>query len=87
LPDGTRRYRGLFDGDLVTVLGKKSASGGVLRLLARGSSNADIAQSLNLTEGTVRNYVSAILAKLGVTDRTQAALLALRHGLVDADER
>lgn len=60
---------------------------GVLRLLARGLTNADIAERLHLTEGTVRNYVSAVFAKLGVTDRTQAALLALRHGLVDADDR
>jgi len=55
----------------------------VLRLLARGLNNADIAQRLYLSEGTVRNYVSAILAKLDVSDRTQAAVLALRHGLVD----
>ena len=58
----------------------------VLRLLARGLSNADIAQRLYLSEGTVRNYVSAILAKLDVSDRTQAAVLALRHGLVDVDK-
>lgn len=38
---------------------------------------------LYLSEGTVRNYVSAILSKLEVSDRTQAAVLALRHGLVD----
>jgi len=55
----------------------------VLRLLARGLSNADIAERLYLSEGTVRNYVSTILAKLGVADRTQAAVLALRHGLVE----
>lgn len=59
----------------------------VLRLLARGLSNADIAGQLHLTEGTVRNYVSAILAKLGVADRTQAAVLALQHGLADSDDR
>ena len=53
----------------------------VLRLLALGLSNADIAQRLFLSEGTIRNYVSAIFAKLGVTDRTQAAVLALRSGL------
>ena len=53
----------------------------VLRLLALGLSNADIAQRLFLSEGTVRNYVSAIFTKLGVTDRTQAAVLALRSGL------
>jgi DNA-binding NarL/FixJ family response regulator len=55
----------------------------VLRLLARGLSNAEIASRLSLSQGTVRNYVSAILAKLEVSDRTQAALLALRYGLVD----
>jgi DNA-binding NarL/FixJ family response regulator len=53
----------------------------VLRLLARGLSNADIAQQLFLSEGTVRNYVSSVLAKLDVPDRTQAAILALKHGL------
>ncbi len=58
----------------------------VLKLLGRGLSNADIAQRLFLSEGTVRNYVSAILAKLDVTDRTQAAILALRYGLVDLNE-
>jgi DNA-binding NarL/FixJ family response regulator len=53
----------------------------VLRLLARGLSNAEIAGELFLSQGTVRNYVSAILTKLEVSDRTQAAVLALRHGL------
>lgn len=55
----------------------------VLRLLARGMSNNDIASNLFLTEGTVRNYVSAIFTKLGVTDRTQAAVIALRYRLTD----
>jgi DNA-binding NarL/FixJ family response regulator len=53
----------------------------VLRLLARGLSNADIAGRLYLSEGTVRNHVSAILAKLDVSDRTQAAVMAIQHGL------
>lgn len=53
----------------------------VLGLLGKGSSNSEIAAQLFLSEGTVRNYVSAILAKLGVHDRTQAAVLAVRHGL------
>lgn len=53
----------------------------VLRLLARGQGNQEIARALHLSNGTVRNYVSVLLDKLGVADRTQAALLALRHGL------
>lgn len=53
----------------------------VLRLIAKGQTNAQIAAALFLSEGTVRNYVSTIFAKLTVTDRTQAAVLALRHGL------
>lgn len=55
----------------------------VLRLLAKGLTNAEIAQQLFLSEGTIRNYISEILAKLNVADRTQAALLAVRYGLVD----
>jgi DNA-binding NarL/FixJ family response regulator len=53
----------------------------VLRLLARGLSNAEIAGQLHLSEGTVRNHVSAIFTKLEVSDRTQAAIIAIRHGL------
>ncbi len=53
----------------------------VLRLMARGLSNAEIAAQLYLSEGTVRNHVSAIFAKLAVTDRTQAVIIAIRHGL------
>ena len=56
---------------------------GVLKLLAQGWTNAEIAEQLYLTRGTVRNYVSSILSKLDVDDRTQAAILAIRHGLVD----
>ncbi len=54
----------------------------VLRLLGKGLSNNEIAEQLFLSEGTVRNYVSAVLAKLQVSDRTQAAVLAVKHGLV-----
>jgi len=53
----------------------------VLKLLAQGKSNRAIARSLQLTEGTVKGYVSNILAKLKLEDRTQAALLAVRHGI------
>lgn len=53
----------------------------VLRLLAKGMTNAEIASALYLSEGTVRNHISAILEKLGVSDRTQAAIVAIRHGV------
>lgn len=53
----------------------------VLRLIAKGLSNAEIADRLFLSDGTVRNHVSSILAKLGVYDRTQAAVIAIQHGL------
>jgi DNA-binding NarL/FixJ family response regulator len=53
----------------------------ILRLIARGLSNEEIARQLFLSKGTVRNYVSAVLSKLGVSDRTQAAVLAIRYGL------
>ncbi len=55
----------------------------VLQLMARGLTNADIARELYLSEGTVRNYTSALFTKLGVNDRTQAVLAALRYGLVN----
>jgi DNA-binding NarL/FixJ family response regulator len=51
----------------------------VLALLAQGESNKRIAAALNLSIGTVKGYVSAIFEKLGVEDRTQAALLVAKH--------
>jgi len=53
----------------------------VLRLLAQGNSNKEIAQTLKLSEKTVKTHVSNILNKLGVPSRTQAALYAVRVGL------
>jgi DNA-binding NarL/FixJ family response regulator len=54
----------------------------ILKLLADGLANGDIAKRLHLSKGRAQNYASTILLKLDVTDRTQATLLALRHGLV-----
>jgi len=55
----------------------------VLKLLAQGLTKAEIAERRFWTRCTVRNYVSAILTKLDVDDRTQAAILAIQHGLVE----
>jgi DNA-binding NarL/FixJ family response regulator len=54
----------------------------VLSLLVDGLSNKEIAARLGLMQGTVKNYVSAIIAKLQANDRTHAVVTALRHGLV-----
>ena len=54
----------------------------VLRQLACGKSNKEIATALNLVEGTVKNHMTNILGKLGVMDRTQAALRARELGLI-----
>ena len=55
----------------------------VLRLIARGLQNKQIAAELHVSEKTVKTHVSAILRKLGVTDRTQAAMYAVREGLAE----
>jgi len=58
----------------------------VLRLLAQGQANKQIARNLQIGEKTVKTHVSNILAKLGVPSRTQAALYAVRIGLVSTDQ-
>ncbi|MFE1594874.1 response regulator [Nocardia sp. NPDC058705] len=54
----------------------------VLRLLATGAANREIARSLYLSEGTVKNHISSILHRLGVRDRTQAAIYAHEQGIL-----
>jgi NarL family two-component system response regulator LiaR len=54
----------------------------VLRLIAQGMSNREIAQALTISEKTVKTHVSNILSKLHLADRTQAAIYAHRHGIV-----
>ncbi|HEY6148329.1 MAG TPA: response regulator transcription factor, partial [Thermoanaerobaculia bacterium] len=55
----------------------------VLRLMARGQSNREIATALSVAEGTVKNHVSSILSKLGVRDRTRAVLQAIKSGALE----
>jgi DNA-binding NarL/FixJ family response regulator len=57
----------------------------VLRLVGAGAANKEIAARLGISERTVRTHVSHILGKLGLASRTQAALWAVREGLVDVD--
>lgn len=54
----------------------------VLRLVATGATNREIAESLSISEGTVKNHISNILSRLGLRDRIQAALFAHEHNLV-----
>lgn len=65
--------------DPIALLTQRERS--VLDLIARGMSNRQIGDELHLTEGTVKGYVSTILAKLKLEDRTQAALFAVQRGL------
>lgn len=53
----------------------------VLALVGEGLTNSEIAETLSLSEGTVKNYISNILTTLGFRDRIQAALFAARNGL------
>ena len=57
----------------------------VLREIAKGKSNKEIASSLFITEKTVKTHVSNLLSKLELADRTQAALYAVRHGIAESE--
>jgi DNA-binding NarL/FixJ family response regulator len=54
----------------------------ILRFLAGGYSNREISELLHISDGTVKNHISSVLAKLGVRDRTRAVLKAIDHGLI-----
>ena len=58
----------------------------ILRYVATGMSNKEIAEKLAYAEKTVKNYLSLIFQKLGMRDRTQAAIFALRQGLFPEEE-
>ena len=58
----------------------------VLRLLAEGKANKEIARTLSISEHTIKSHVHSLLAKLGMQSRTQAALYAARIGLVSSEQ-
>ena len=69
--------------DLPAAMFLTAREGDVLALLAAGQTNKGIASALGLTEGTIRGYVSGILTKLGVANRTEATGVAIRHGMLE----
>ena len=79
------RRAGALDGDPVPGTGRVPLTGReveVLRLIAGGATNREIARRLAVSEGTVKNHVSSILSRLGLRDRTQAAIYAHDHHLL-----
>lgn len=58
----------------------------IMSLIGQGWANKEVASKLGLSEGTVRNYISSILLKTGLRDRTQIAIYAVRHGLAESYE-
>jgi len=72
--------KGLVDAPVIDDLTEKEQQ--ILKLVAGGFSNKEIARSIFLAEGTVKNHVSNILSKLNTRDRTRAVLIALNQGLV-----
>jgi DNA-binding NarL/FixJ family response regulator len=78
--DPTPRDPGLGTRDPATELSSRELE--VLRLIAKGATNREIAAQLVITEGTVKNHISNILSRLNLRDRTQAALYAREMGLI-----
>jgi DNA-binding NarL/FixJ family response regulator len=83
-----REFRRLADssngGSATHTLSEKDIE--ILRYVAAGMSNKEIAEKLSYSEKTVKNYLSLIFQKLGLRDRTQAAIFALRHGLLPDED-
>ena len=58
----------------------------MLKLVARGLGNKEIADKLEISQATVKNHVASVIAKLGAQDRTHAVTLALERSIIDIDE-
>jgi DNA-binding NarL/FixJ family response regulator len=76
------RFKGLinYKSQYEDLLTKKEIS--IVKLIAKGASNKEIANDLNYSEGTIKNNVSKILEKLEMTDRIQIAIFAMEHGII-----
>lgn len=68
------------DFDKLNSLSNRETS--ILKLIAKGYANKDIADELNITERTVKNHISNIFKKIGTSDRTQAAVFAIKYNLI-----
>ena len=93
-PEVAKRLVSRFQRPIKTPTGTQTAQEAltdrerdVLRLLIQGKSNKEIANALFIGDRTVKSHLSAVFQKLDVTDRTQAALYAVRHGLVESNEQ
>lgn len=78
---GTRSPTGLQDRGTADLTERERE---VIQLVARGQSNAEIAQTLVISDKTVKTHISNILSKLNLADRTQLAIYAIKNGLVDS---
>jgi DNA-binding NarL/FixJ family response regulator len=82
-----RRFGGrVFDGEDQFFIPLSTREMEILELVIQGMSNREIAYRLGISHQTVKNHMTSILNKLGVADRTQAAIYALRHGWVPLRE-
>jgi DNA-binding NarL/FixJ family response regulator len=82
-----RRFGGgMFEEDVQFLTPLSSREMEILELVIQGMSNREIAYHLGISHQTVKNHMTSILGKLGVADRTQAAIYALRHGWVPLHE-
>ncbi len=81
LLDGLQGFKSDFNApEMIETLTPKEIE--VLGLMASGCSNKEISEALHKSEGTIKNHVSNLLAKLGVRDRTRAVLLAIERGIL-----